>query len=339
MAKNLKLSILVPVYNVEKFLPLCLESIENQSFKNFECLLINDGSTDGSLEILKKFAKNNKKFRVIDKKNSGYGASLNEGIKKAKGEYIGIVEPDDFIHRDFYSILFEHDDDVIKASLMYFCGKTWKTSPERVFHEVRKDFPANGLKIRPSENKRIFLTNPTVWSAVYKRSLLEKNKINFLETPGASYQDAGFQFKTFASAKSIFCIEKPLYYYRVDNENSSVKSDKKVEAVKTEFDQIDKFLKGKKEFQEIADACRFRSYNWNLNRLKFKNAIKFAKIAKLDFKKKNFNPNYFVKENHQRKYELKFSTKHPVLYVFLRPLFNLKNFLKRSLAKLIKRKK
>lgn len=332
--KSPKLSILVPVYNVEEYLSLCLESIKNQSFRNFECLLINDGSTDNSLEILKNFAKNDKRFRVIDKKNSGYGASLNLGIKEAKGEYIGIVEPDDFIHRDFYDILLEYDDEIVKSSLMYFYGKTWKTIPERVFHEVRKDVPKNGFKIRPNENKRIFLVNPTIWSAIYKREMLEKNKIKFLETPGASYQDAGFQFKTFASAKSIFCIEKPLYYYRKDNDNSSVKSDKKVEAVKTEFDSIDQFIKKKKEFQEIADACRFRSYNWNLNRLKIKNALKFAKLAKKDFKNKNFNPKYFISEKHARAYELKFSTKHPSSYVYLRPLFCLKNAIKSGIMKI-----
>ena len=332
--KSLKLSILVPVYNVAEYLPLCLESIKNQSFKNFECILINDGSTDNSLEILKSFSKNDKRFRVIDKKNSGYGASLNLGIKESKGEYIGIVEPDDFIHRDFYATLLENDDEIIKSSLMYFYGKTWKTIPERVFHEVRKDTPKNGFRIRPNENKRIFLVNPTIWSAIYKREMLEKNKITFLETPGASYQDAGFQFKAFASAKSIFCIEKPLYYYRKDNDNSSVKSDKKVESVKTEFDAIDKFIKGKNEFQEIADACRFRSYNWNLNRLKIKNALKFARLAKKDYKNKSFNPKYFIFEKHARAHELKFSTKHPTVYVFLRPLFSLKNTIKSAIMKL-----
>lgn len=334
--KSPKLTILVPVYNAAEFLSLCLESIANQSFKDFECLLINDGSTDNSLEILKNFEKKDHRFKVFDKKNSGYGASLNLGLKEAKGEYIGIVEPDDFIHRDFYDTLFEYDDEIIKASLMYFQGKTWKIVPERAFHEVRKDFPKNGARIRPIENQRIFLVNPTIWSAVYKREMLEKNNVKFLETPGASYQDAGFQFKAFASAKSIYCIEKPLYYYRVDNENSSVKSDKKVDMVKKEFDEIDKFIKKKKEFSEIADACRFRSYNWNLNRLKLKNALKFAKIAKQDFKKKSFNPNYFIKEKHARAHELKFSTKYPTLYVFLRPLFKLKNDAKRFLRKLIK---
>ena len=334
--KSPKLTILVPVYNAAEFLSLCLESIANQSFKDFECLLINDGSTDNSLEILKKIEKKDRRFKVVDKKNSGYGASLNLGLKEAKGEYIGIVEPDDFIHRDFYDILFEYNDEIIKASPMYFQGKTWKTTPERVFHEVRKDFPKNGARIRPIENQRIFLVNPTIWSAVYKREMLEKNNVKFLETPGASYQDAGFQFKAFASAKSIYCIEKPLYYYRVDNENSSVKSDKKVDMVKKEFDEIDKFIKEKKEFSEIANACRFRSYNWNLNRLKLKNALKFAKIAKQDFKKKSFNPNYFINEKHARAHELKFSTKYPKLYVFLRPLFKLKNDAKRILRKLIK---
>jgi len=103
-----KLSILVPVYNVSAYLPLCLDSIMNQSFSDFECILINDGSTDFSLSILKSYVKQDPRFRLISHKNSGYGASLNKGIKLAKGEYIGIVEPDDFIHRDMYKKLLAH---------------------------------------------------------------------------------------------------------------------------------------------------------------------------------------------------------------------------------------
>ena len=335
MKKNLALTILVPVYNSSDFLELCIESIVNQSFKDFECILINDGSTDNSLEILKKYAKKDKRLSIINKKNTGYGASLNEGIKKAKGEYVGIVEPDDFIHRDFYKTLFKEKADIMKCGYMNFYGKTWKTEPWRIFAEVRKIFPVNGVKIKPGENKKIFLVNPTIWSAVYKRELLIKNKIFFLETGGASYQDAGFQFKTFASAKNIYCIEKPLYYYRQDNENSSVKSDKKIYAVKKEFDEIDKFIAKKQEFQEIADCCRFRSYNWNLNRLKFKNALKFAKNAKKDYKSKTFNANFFKKTKQYRAFELKISTKHPVLYVFFKPFFSFKNRTKRIIFKII----
>ena len=344
-----KLSILVPVYNVAEFLPLCLESIINQSFKDFECFLINDGSTDNSLEILKKYAKNDKRLKVIDQKNSGYGASLNKGLKLAKGKYIGIVEPDDFLHRDFYKTLMSKKADVIKCGFMNFYGKNWKTFPERVFHELRVVEEKNGVKttariskkgveISPKENQKIFSADPTIWSAIYKKDLLDKNKIKFLETEGASYQDISFQFKTFATAKTIYCIEQPLYYYRRDNNNSSVKSDKKIDAVKVEFDEIKKFLKTRKDFVEVSESCRFRSYNWNLNRLKFKSALAFAKIAKTDFKNSNFNPKYYVKEHYARAYELKFSTKHPSFYVFLRPLFKLKNYLKSGIMKLISKK-
>ena len=337
--KKIKLSILVPIYNSAEFLPLCIESILNQSFKDFECLLINDGSTDNSIEVMRQYAKNDKRIKIIDKKNTGYGESLNDGIKKSVGEYIGIVEPDDFIHRDMYKKLFETETDIMKCGYMNFYGKTWKTNPVCLFAEVRKDFPANGTKINPEKNQKIFLVNPTVWSAVYKREMLEKNHIKFLETPGASYQDAGFQFKTFVSAKSVFCIEKPLYYYRQDNANSSVKSNKKVDAVKTEFDEIDKYIEKKTEFQNIADCCRFRSYNWNLNRLRLKEAVKFAKIAKMDYKSKNFNPNFFRKDNQYRAHELKFSTKHPLLYVFMRSLFKFYNNLKVTVRKIVKPKK
>lgn len=332
-----KLSILVPVYNASGFLPLCLESIINQSFRDFECFLINDGSTDNSLEILKKYAKNDKRLKVIDQKNLGYGKSLNKGLKLSKGKYIGIVEPDDFIHRDFYKTLMEHKTDIVKCGFMNFYGKTWKTFPEKVFHELRVTEEKNGIKttariskdgteISPKENQKIFSADPTIWSAIYKRELLEKNHIKFLETPGASYQDISFQFKTFTFSKTIYCLEQPLYYYRRDNNNSSVKSDKKITAVKVEFDEIEKFLKTKKTFKDIIKSCRFRSYNWNLNRLKFKNALEFSKIAKEDYKKSDFNPNYFIKEKYSRAHELKFSTKHPGLYVFLRPLFHFKNF-------------
>lgn len=334
-AKTPKLTILVPIYNVEKYLKLCLESIKNQSFKDFECFLINDGSTDNSKEIIENFAKEDSRFVVVNKENTGYGASLNLGLKKANGEYIGIVEPDDFIHRDFYEELLSHDADIVKCSFISFYGETWKTSSERVFHEI-KEIRSGDVKIKsritkkgtllnPLENQKLFLVDPTIWSAIYKREMLEKNNIKFSETPGANYQDLGFQFKAFSVAKSIYVFEKPLYYYRRDNPNSSVKSDKKVDAVKVECDGIDEFIIEKPELKQIANAVRFRSYNWNLNRLKLKPALSFAKTAKKDFKKSNFDPNFFKKDHEARAGELKFSTKHPISYVFLRPIFHLKN--------------
>ena len=98
--RRLKVSILVPVYNTERFLAECLDSLVGQTLKEIEIICINDGSTDGSLGILQRYAKDDKRIRILNKKNTGYGDSMNVGLSEATGEYIGIVEPDDFVEFD-----------------------------------------------------------------------------------------------------------------------------------------------------------------------------------------------------------------------------------------------
>ena len=92
-----KFSIIIPVYNVEKYLVECLESIVNQSFKDFEVICVNDGSTDNSLEILQKYAENDERFKVLNQENQGQGIARNNALNIANGEYILFVDPDDFI--------------------------------------------------------------------------------------------------------------------------------------------------------------------------------------------------------------------------------------------------
>ena len=115
-----KISVLVPIYNVEKYLEECLESIISQTLQDIEVICINDGSTDGSLKIIKKYAKNDPRFVIINKKNSGYGDSMNRGLAKATGEYIGIVESDDWVEKDMfeslYSLAKENEAEVVKSN-------------------------------------------------------------------------------------------------------------------------------------------------------------------------------------------------------------------------------
>ena len=104
----IKISVVVPIYNVEKYLAQCLDSILEQSLKDIEIICINDGSKDSSLEILKNYAQKNARILITDKENTGYGNSLNIGISSAQGEYIAIIEPDDFISKKclkIYTIL------------------------------------------------------------------------------------------------------------------------------------------------------------------------------------------------------------------------------------------
>ena len=101
------ISIIIPIYNTEKYLEQCLGSIASQSLKDFEAICIDDGSTDGSPKIMDAFAAADTRFKVIHKQNAGYGAAVNTGIAHASGTYIGIVEPDDYIEPDMYKTLYE----------------------------------------------------------------------------------------------------------------------------------------------------------------------------------------------------------------------------------------
>ena len=124
MENNIKVSILVPCYNSEKYIKKCINSILCQTLNDIEIICINDGSTDNTLKILQSFEKNNSKIKIIDKKNSGYGASLNLGFSISKGEYIGIVESDDFIEKNMYESLYEnakkYDLDISRCCFNYY---------------------------------------------------------------------------------------------------------------------------------------------------------------------------------------------------------------------------
>ena len=124
MKSKVKVSVLVPIYNVQDFLPECLDSLVNQTLKEIEIICINDGSTDNSLDIIKQYAKKEKRIVIIDKKNSGYGDSMNQGLKKATGEYIGIVESDDFIElnafESLYNIAKKNNVEAVKSNFYEF---------------------------------------------------------------------------------------------------------------------------------------------------------------------------------------------------------------------------
>lgn len=123
-----KISVLIPIYNVEKYLGECLESIINQTYSDLEIICINDGSTDNSLSIINKYAKLDDRIVLIDKENSGYGDSMNRGLSIAKGEYISIVESDDFIEKDMLGVLYEkmasYNLDVVKCKYNRYWSKT-----------------------------------------------------------------------------------------------------------------------------------------------------------------------------------------------------------------------
>lgn len=190
---NIKVSVLVPCYNVESFLPQCLDSILGQTLKDLEVICINDGSKDSTLDILKDYAKKDPRLKVLNKENTGYGDSMNRGLDWACGEYVGIVESDDFIDADMfeslYSVATEKDLDLARCGYYYYENGT--DTPQ-----IYPFVPKNKV-FSPLENTAPFYQSPSIWANIYKNSWLKNNKIRFLPTPGASYQDTSFTFKCY----------------------------------------------------------------------------------------------------------------------------------------------
>lgn len=297
-----KVSILVPIYNVEKYLTECLESIVKQTLTDIEIICINDGSTDNSLNIIQNFAKQDTRIKIIDKKNSGYGASMNLGISIATGEYIGIVEPDDFIkpkmYADLYSIAQKENADIVKSDFYEFDSKK---NQSRKSGKISKSI-SNQI-INAKTEPKILKIMPSIWSAIYKRDFLIENNINFLETLGASYQDTSFAFKVMSTAEKILFTTKAYLYYRIDNENSSVKSSKKVYAICDEYAEITKFLNENKKIKEYANDIKlikeYSAYIWNAKRIAPKHRIefinRFSQIFNEYYKANEINKNFYKK--------------------------------------------
>lgn len=278
------ISVLVPIYNVERYLDECLASLAAQTFAGFEVLCINDGSTDGSRDIIQRYLDADPRFRVIDKPNSGYGASMNRGLAESRGEFIAILESDDFLEPNGLQALHEaaisFNADVVKANFWLY----WSTPTERNKFYEAFTVQECGRVVDPSEETEVFHAKPSIWSAMYRKSLLTDHGIDFLETPGASFQDLGFTFKVWACARRVVFLYNSYVHYRQDNENSSVNSMGKVNAVFDEYAEIGRWLGEHPEYEEtfgsVKASMMYDSCIWNYERVAEKHKVELLVMAR-----------------------------------------------------------
>ena len=223
---GIDVSVIVPCYNTERFLDEALTSAEQNSLARIEILVLNDGSTDGSLAIMQEHARRDRRIRVIDKYNQGYGTTINRGIEEARGTYVAILEPDDWVKPHMYDDLFAFAQtfaklpDIVKSPYWRVWMPT--TSHERLLHcsyYQRIDPPQQPFTL--SECPRIVQHHPSIWSALYLREFLNRVPIRMREVPGAGWVDNPFLFETMCQARTIVYRDVPYYCYREDLPGSS----------------------------------------------------------------------------------------------------------------------
>ncbi len=228
------ITIIVPVYNTEKYLEECLNSIFNQTLKDIEVICVNDESPDNSREILQRFYEKHDNMRIIDQKNSGVSIARNNALKLAKAPYIMFVDSDDTIGTRIcetaYKKMQEHNADVVmySHSLVYNnaihprqeLGEQEKIFEEQECHSIlyRRFFGLSSKEMDIIERQDAL---SPIWSKLYKKSIIEENNIEFYDIRKiGSFEDGLFNLQYFGFCKKAVYLPDCLYFYRRDNQNS-----------------------------------------------------------------------------------------------------------------------
>lgn len=205
------ISLIIPCYNAERTVSKCLDSVTNQIYKNLEIIIINDGSTDGTLEIIKQFQKEDSRLIVIDQTNSGVSKARNLGIQKAGGEYIFFVDSDDWVEKDYCSVLYktlvENNADISISEAFYEDENGNQDFKHQTFDESVSNYDQQSALKLLLEDK-IIQSHP--WAKLYKSELLKN--ISFPENLEA-FEDYYTMFKIFSDAEKVVKINKPIYHY------------------------------------------------------------------------------------------------------------------------------
>lgn len=243
----MKVSVIVPVYNVERYIDKCLKSLVNQTLKDIEIIVVNDGSPDNSQKIIDEYAKKYKNVKSYIKENGGVSDARNFGIEKSSGEYIAFVDGDDFVLNDMYEKMYEkaksNNFDIVVCDLNYIY--------ENNNSEIRV---SSGFDKDTTDIKKAIINNyPVVWNKIIKREIF--NNIKFKK--GVWFEDVEFLYRMFPLIKSIGVIKEPFNQY-IQRKGSITKSvDKRIYNYIDNWNGIIDFYKEKGFYDEYKKEIEF----------------------------------------------------------------------------------
>lgn len=225
MSENIKVSVVIPVYNVEKYIKQCLDSVINQTLKDIEIICINDGSKDNTLAILKEYAQKDSRIVLIDKENEGLSAARNQGTDIARGEYISYIDSDDWVDINYLEALYnaakKYNSDVACSSIIRVTGSRRRNKLIYTKEEYTQDV-----------DKKNELTNVPVysyvWNKIYRRDKLLKSGVKF--PIGRVYEDIIWSIQAIYYLDGVVTVPAAIYYYR-KNPTSVMSSKAKQNAI------------------------------------------------------------------------------------------------------------
>lgn len=262
--ENPKVSVILPIYNVDKYLRQSLDSLINQTLKEIEIICVNDGSTDNCYEILEEYKQKDNRIKVIHKENKGTGAARNDGLRIATGECIGFVDPDDWVKPNMferlYALIKEKNLDIAMCMPDGFDEKNNENKPfpyfvDENFENIIHDRVFNWKDLSP------FSYPMCVWNKLYTKKLFDENNIEFAE--GLDFEDHKVIFGSLLTAKRIFFIREKLYVYRFNREGSVLTDNNRrlIDHIKI-FDIVENLMKETNTFEPLrTDFLFYKIHN------------------------------------------------------------------------------
>lgn len=334
--KDIKVSLIIPIYNVEKYLDRCIQSALKQTFKEYEIVLVNDGSTDKSTQITRKYYFENKDtITLVEQENKGLGSARNAGIMKGSGEYFFFLDSDDYIEPNTLDFLYKNAIEE-KADLLIFDG--WF-----VGEDGEKEYLNGCLKKKKywslKENPELLFENPSTWNKLYHRDLFLENNIMFPER--AWFEDLRTTSKIYTVAKNIVYIQKPFYYYlqRKTSIMHSIQCDKYLQILDA-IDDIILYYKEEgiyenyeKAIEYLAVYSSFFFVGIKINKIDWRSPVQSKLMLYMrktfpEYKKNPYAKNLRVKTKLIKYF---FENEH---YRILRTCFEISGFLKKIIKRL-----
>ena len=256
MENNIKISVIVPVYNVAQYLPKCLDTIINQTFKDIEIICVDDGSTDNSGEILSQYAKKDHRIIIIEKQNGGLSSARNAGLNVAKGEFIVFIDSDDWVDERFceklYDSITKNNADISICAVHQYDSKTGENDDSNPYYTLGFFDESFDNRVFSHKDTKDFICDVCVmaWNKIYRRSFLDGLHARFPE--GLIFEDGPFFFTIFFKTDRITIVRDYLYYYRINRKNSIIgKGDKKFFDIFTIITLMYDKLKMQEYFDEV----------------------------------------------------------------------------------------
>lgn len=284
---GIELSVIFPMYNIAKYLPQCIESVTEWKAEYIEFLFVDDGSPDNCAEIVKEYAKQDPRIKLLQKKNGGCASARQFGLNHAKGRYIGFIDPDDYIDPSMYRKLFGR---ALEGTYeIAYCGynefyentKTTREVPD-VLGEPYSEGTSDPTKI----NELIAYQRVAIWRGIYSRNLIERNKIHFY-TDLRRFDDLPFKVEIISKARSVVAVPEYLYYYRMSRPGQDVSADDERLYVHFPiFKYLDRFLKKASDRRQIdyLQLVKVHTHRYALEKIKDEYVHEYCKQAKTDIR-------------------------------------------------------